>query len=115
VLARLNPEATGVTSDDGFTIGQFTVSDTVNLLLLGTLLDLVGAGVYALLRGLRIGPRWSAGRGVSETECAPLGALRCFLGLFVAANVAVAWLGPLHRSRTGIGPVISPVRHSTWP
>jgi hypothetical protein len=58
LLARLNPEATGLTSDDGFTMGQFTVSDTVNLLLLGTLLGVVGAGVYALLRGLRIGPRW---------------------------------------------------------
>ena len=58
LLARLNPEATGVTSDDGLTIGQFTVSDTLTLLLLGTLLRLVGAGVYALLCGLRIGPRW---------------------------------------------------------
>jgi hypothetical protein len=58
LLARLNPEATGVTSDDGFTIGQFTLSDTLNLLLIGTLLGVVGAGFYALLRGLRIGPRW---------------------------------------------------------
>jgi hypothetical protein len=58
LLARLNPEVTGVTSDDGFTMGQFTVSDTLNLLLLGTLLGVVGAGIYALLRGLRIGPRW---------------------------------------------------------
>jgi hypothetical protein len=58
LLARLNPEDTGVTSDDGFTMGQFTMSDTVPLLLLGALLGVVGAGVYALLRGLRIGPRW---------------------------------------------------------
>jgi hypothetical protein len=58
LLARLNPEVTGVTSDDGFTMGQFTLSDTLNLLLLGTLLGVVGAGIYALLRGLRIGPRW---------------------------------------------------------
>src|SRR4029450_10194938 len=58
LLARLNPEATDVTGDDGFTMGQCTVSDTLNLLLLGTLLGVVGAGVYALLRGLRIGPRW---------------------------------------------------------
>jgi hypothetical protein len=58
LLARLNPDVTGVTSDDGFTMGQFTVSDTLNLLLVGTLLGVVGAGIYALLRGLRIGPRW---------------------------------------------------------
>lgn len=58
LLARLNPEATGLTSDDGFTMGQFTVSNTLSLLLVGTLFGVVGAGVYALLRGLRIGPRW---------------------------------------------------------
>src|SRR5262245_33918355 len=58
LLARLNPDVTGVTSDDGFTMGQFTVSDTLNLLLVGTLLGVVGSGIYALLRGLRIGPRW---------------------------------------------------------
>ncbi|MGH8834189.1 MAG: hypothetical protein ACRDWG_04225 [Actinomycetes bacterium] len=58
LLARLNPEVTGLTSDDGFTMGRFTVSDTVNLLLFGALLGVAGAGVYALLRGLRIGPRW---------------------------------------------------------
>ncbi|MEP6598987.1 MAG: hypothetical protein ABJB98_06000 [Actinomycetota bacterium] len=58
LLARLNPEATGVTSDDGFTIGQFTLSDTLNFLLVGTFLGVVGAGIYDVLRGLRIGPRW---------------------------------------------------------
>jgi hypothetical protein len=63
LLARLNPEATGVTSDDGFTMGQFTVSDTMNLLVLGTLLGVVGAGVYALLRAYgsaRAGSKFSA-------------------------------------------------------
>ena len=58
LLARLNPLASGVTSDDGFTIGQFTVADTLNLLLAGAFLGLLGAGSYALVRGLLIGPRW---------------------------------------------------------
>jgi len=58
LLARLNPEATGVTSDDGFRIGQFTVPDTLNLLVVGYALGLIGAGVYALVRVLMIGPRW---------------------------------------------------------
>lgn len=58
LLARLNPLATGVTSDDGFRIGQFSTADTMNLLLVGTVLGVVGAGVYAVVRGLRIGPRW---------------------------------------------------------
>jgi hypothetical protein len=58
LLARLNPEATGITSDDGFRIGQFTVGATLQLLLTGTLFGLVGACVYALVRHLMIGPRW---------------------------------------------------------
>lgn len=59
LLARLNPEATGVTSDDGFVMGQFTLSGSFNLLLIaGPLLGVAGAGFYLALRGLRIGPAW---------------------------------------------------------
>jgi hypothetical protein len=58
LLARLNPDATGVTSDDGFRIGQFTLGNTLQLLLTGTVFGLVGACVYALVRHLMIGPRW---------------------------------------------------------
>jgi hypothetical protein len=58
LLARMNPDATGVTSDDGFRMGQFTVSNTLQLLLTGTAFGLVGACVYALVRHLMIGPRW---------------------------------------------------------
>ena len=57
LLARLNPEAEGVTSDDGFTIGQLT-GDTLNLLVLGTLFGVLGGGVHLVLRHLMIGPRW---------------------------------------------------------
>ena len=58
LLARLNPEVTGLTSDDGFTMGQFTAADTINLLLVGAGFGVVGAGVYAVLRCLRVGPHW---------------------------------------------------------
>lgn len=58
LLARLNPEATGVESDDGFIMGQFTVANTLRLLLTGFLAGLVGAAVYYVIRGLRFGPRW---------------------------------------------------------
>lgn len=58
ILARANPKATGVESDDGFVMGQFTTSGTANLLVLGTFLGVLGGGVYFVLRGLRIGPRW---------------------------------------------------------
>ena len=58
LLARLNPEATGTTSDDGFRMGQFTVPDTIGLLVTGTAFGVVGAGVYTVVRGLMVGPRW---------------------------------------------------------
>ena len=58
LLARLNPEATGARSDDGFVIGQFTVGDSLGLMVVGGLFGLLGAGIYALVRGLMIGPRW---------------------------------------------------------
>ena len=71
LLAVLNPVATGVTSDDGFVMGQFTLSGSFNLFFLaGTFLGVLGAGSYAAVRGLRVGPAWfrllsvSVGAGV---------------------------------------------------
>jgi hypothetical protein len=58
LLAVLNDHATGVQSDDDFTIGQFTTGGSLNLLVVGALLGVVGAGFYAAVRALRIGPRW---------------------------------------------------------
>ena len=59
LLAELNPVATGVTSDDGFVMGQFTLSGSLNLLLVaGTGFGVLGAGIYTALRGLAIGPGW---------------------------------------------------------
>lgn len=58
LLAKKNPRATGVTSDDGFTMGQFTLSGSLNLLVVATFLGVLGAAFYAVLRGLMIGPRW---------------------------------------------------------
>ena len=59
LLASQNPDAAGTLSDDGFTIGQFTVSGTIQLLATSVQLGLVGALVYVvLLRRLTLGPRW---------------------------------------------------------
>jgi hypothetical protein len=58
MMVRMNPRATGVTSDDGFSIGQLTLAGSLNLLLVGALLGALGAAVYAVLRALMIGPRW---------------------------------------------------------
>ncbi|MEV4138906.1 hypothetical protein AB0J72_42920 [Dactylosporangium sp. NPDC049742] len=58
-LARLNhPRATGVLSDDGFVMGQFTLAGTVNLLLVCTILGAIGGLVWVAVRGLRFGPVW---------------------------------------------------------
>lgn len=59
LLAQLNPTASGVTSDDGFVIGQFTLSGSLNLaLIVGPLFGIIGAGFYLALRGLAVGPPW---------------------------------------------------------
>lgn len=57
LLAGLNPDFTGVESDDGFRMGQFTGA-TANLLFIATLFGVLGGGVYFVVRGLMIGPRW---------------------------------------------------------
>lgn len=58
VLAELNPEESGVLTDDGVPIGQFTVSGTLNLLVITTVIGVIGGLVFLALRGLRFGPRW---------------------------------------------------------
>lgn len=58
LLAVLNPEATGVRSDDGFLIGQFTLSGSLQLALAGVQLGVTGAFFYVVFRGLMVGPAW---------------------------------------------------------
>jgi len=58
LLARLTPETAGVLSDDGFLIGQFTLSATLNLLAVATVLGVLGGGIFLVVRSLMIGPRW---------------------------------------------------------
>ncbi len=58
LLFRLNPTTDGLTSDDGFEIGRFTLLGTLNLLVTGTLLGILGGVIYAVLRHLMVGPTW---------------------------------------------------------
>lgn len=59
LLVVLNPVADGLTSDDGFEMGTFTLAGSANLMFIaGTLLGVLGAGIYVALRGLMVGPRW---------------------------------------------------------
>ncbi|HEY6532998.1 MAG TPA: hypothetical protein VIY72_11875, partial [Acidimicrobiales bacterium] len=48
----------GVVSDDEFTIGQFTLFGTFNLLVIGAAVGVLGAAVYQWVRPWLIGPRW---------------------------------------------------------
>ena len=75
LLVRLAPETTGVLSDDGFLIGQFTLSGTLNLLALGTVLGVLGGGIYFIVRGLMIGPRWFQVLSISLGPAVVVGAL----------------------------------------
>lgn len=58
LLANLNPEDHGVITSDGFPMGELTTSGTIQLLLTGTALGVLGAGIYLALAGLAPGPRW---------------------------------------------------------
>ncbi|WP_188110467.1 hypothetical protein [Aeromicrobium ginsengisoli] len=58
LLAGLNAEDAGALSDDGFTMGQVTLGGTLNLLLVGTVLGVLGGGIHLAVRDLRIGPGW---------------------------------------------------------
>lgn len=60
LLLRLTSpdQVNGITSDDGFTIGQVTIGGTYNLLLLGAVVGIIGAGVYRLVAPWLIGPLW---------------------------------------------------------
>lgn len=107
LLAVLNPRAAGVTSDDGFTIGQFTILGTAQLLGATWQLGLLGAFAYALLRGLMLGPTWfrvmsmALGSGVvvaavivhtGGVDFALLQPVPLTVGLFVAIPVLYAAL-----------------------
>jgi hypothetical protein len=48
----------GVTSDDGFTIGEVTLGGTYNLLMLGAGFGIIGACAYRMVAPWLIGPLW---------------------------------------------------------
>ncbi len=75
LLAVRNPQATGVISDDGFRIGQFTLSGTLDLLLITTLLGVFGGGIYLVLRHLMIGPRWFQVVSISSGPAVVVGSI----------------------------------------
>ncbi len=75
VLARRNPAATGRVSDDGFVMGQITLSGTLNLLVVGAVLGAIGGLVYAGARHLMFGPPWWRTLSVALGAGLPVGAI----------------------------------------
>lgn len=80
LLAALNPRAAGITSDDGFTIDEFTIEGTAQLLGAAWQFGLLGAFAYAILRGLMIGPRWFRVMSVSLASGVVVGAVLVHTG-----------------------------------
>ena len=59
VLRVTSPDhVDGLTSDDGFEIGRFTLSGTYNLLIVGAAVGILGAAAYQWVRPWLIGPKW---------------------------------------------------------
>lgn len=75
LLAVLNPGATGVTSDDGFTMGQFTLGGSAQLALSGLQFGVAGAFCYVVVRGLLVGPAWFRLVSVSLGPAVVIGAI----------------------------------------
>ena len=58
LLARENPQAHGLISDDGFEMGVVTLAGSVNLAVVGIPLGIVGWLTYLVARPLLVGPAW---------------------------------------------------------
>lgn len=60
MLLRLTSPATvrGVTSDDGFKIGEVTIGGTYNLLVIGAMVGILGVAAYLAVAPWLLGPRW---------------------------------------------------------
>lgn len=75
LIASTNPVATGLRSDDGFVMGQVTLSGSAQLAASGAQLGALGAFAYVALRGLMIGPGWFRLTSISVGPGVVVGAL----------------------------------------
>lgn len=111
----------GVTSDDGFTIGEVTVGGSYALLALGAVVGVIGAVAYQLVAPWLVGPRWFRWVTVAAASGAVVGSMLVHadgvdftfleptwlaVGLFVALPALFGLV---------IGPVVEAVsRPSSW-
>ncbi|MFY9913587.1 MAG: hypothetical protein WAK18_02890 [Nocardioidaceae bacterium] len=65
----------GVTSDDGFTIGQVTLGGTYNLFVIGAAVGVIGAAAYIAVAPWLVGPTWLRRTTVGLTAGVVVGSL----------------------------------------
>jgi hypothetical protein len=76
ILRLTSPSSVrGVTSDDGFEIGRFTLGGTYNLLLLGAAVGVIGAVAYDAVRPWLLGPGWFRRVTVAAASGAVVGSM----------------------------------------
>lgn len=76
VLRLTSPDSVdGLTSDDGFEIGRFTLFGTYNLLLLGAAVGVIGAAAYRCVQPWLLGPRWLRRLTVAAASGAVVGSM----------------------------------------
>jgi len=76
VLRLTSPDAVvGVTSDDGFEIGRFTLGGTYNLLVLGAVAGVIGAAAYRAVEPWLLGPAWFRRSTVAAGSGAVVGSM----------------------------------------
>lgn len=92
LLAGLNPEATGITSDDGFEMGQFTLSGSLQLLASGLQFGVAGAWCYVVVRGLMVGPPWFRLLSISTGPAVVVGAVVVHTGGVDFTLLEPVWL-----------------------
>ena len=120
LLASRNPQARGRLSDDGFEMGVVTLDGSMNLVVLGLGVGVVGWLVYLVARPLLFGPTWfrwfclSVPPGVvvasmvvhpDGVDFTVLGPLWLTVGLFVAVPAAYGPLMHLAMLRVGGTPL----------
>ena len=76
ILRLTSPdEVRGVTSDDGFEIGRFTLGGTYNLLVLGAAVGVIGAAAYRAVAPWLLGPAWFRRATVAAASGAVVGSI----------------------------------------
>lgn len=93
VLRLTSPDTVvGLTSDDGFEIGQVTLGGTYNLLVVGAALGVLGAALHGLVAPWLIGPGWFQHVTVALGSGAVVGSMLVHTDGVDFAALEPAWL-----------------------